>query len=122
MPGAKRGEKGDGEESYKIGREPVGLAQSREDAVLDVLDPDIFVDTHSLENGVKTRQSGSGQDRDYKISNSFGLARKMSDQSIKKEDITKGRDQAAVKAGVVTPKTGVTVDTKNSGSNLGREK
>jgi len=46
----------------------------------------------------------------------------MSDESVKKKDITDSRDQPAMKARVVAPKAGVTVDGDDSRNDLRGEK
>lgn len=51
-------EEGKGEKCDQIGREPVRLTKSREDSVLDILDPEMFVDTEVFEDAVDRDERG----------------------------------------------------------------
>ena len=55
----------DGEEKAKIGGQPIGLTKGGKDPGLDILDPDVFVDTKMLGDTKgsdgKTGQEGASQ-------------------------------------------------------------
>ena len=75
------------ENSDEIGRKPVGLAKSGEDTVLDILDPDIFINAHFFQDGVKSGYCGGGQNSGDEILNRFWIAGEMGDQGIKQDDV-----------------------------------
>ena len=51
-------EKREGKKGDEKSGEPVGLAKSGKDAILDILDPDVFVDTKMFEDGVEGDNGG----------------------------------------------------------------
>ena len=100
-------------------REPVGLAESGENAVLDVLHPDIFVDTQTFEDGIKRNQSGRGENGGDEMSDGLGLVGEMGDEGVVKDDIGNRGHEATVETRIITPKTGMGVDGNDGGNNLG---
>ncbi len=113
----KDGNRKNGDE---VGREPVGLAQSGEDAILDVLDPELFIDTQVFKDGVEGDQN-SGAENGVENELDFG-GLDVGDKGRVKDDIGNGTHQAAMKTGVITPKTSVGVNGKDSRENLRKEK
>ena len=50
--------KREGKKGNEKSGEPVGLTKSGKDAILDILDPDVFVDTKMFEDGVEGDNGG----------------------------------------------------------------
>jgi len=54
--------KGEGEKSNQVSGEPVGLAESGENPVLDILNPEMFVDTEVFKNAVDRDEGGGAEE------------------------------------------------------------
>ena len=88
---------------------------------MDILNPDVFVDTEVFKDSVKRNNGGGGENGSKQIFNGLGFVLEVSDEGIVEGDVGNGGHQAAVEAGVVTPETGVGVDGDDGRDDLGSE-
>ena len=72
-------EKSKRQKSDKISGEPVGLSKGGEDTVLNILNPDIFIDAKVFENGIQRGDNSRGENGGEKVFDGFGFAGKVGD-------------------------------------------
>lgn len=111
---------GKGEEDTKVGSQPIGLTEGGKDAVLDILNPGVFVDAKVLGDGVDgDKCSGDKRGVDDLAAEFDG---KMGVKNEVKEDVTDKREKATVEAGVVAKERSVRVNGVYGGDGLGEKK
>jgi hypothetical protein len=101
----------------EVGGEPIGLAESREYAVLYVLDPKIFVDPKVLEDGIKANNKSRSKREINEFSRSFFV--QVKDDSKIDYCVAERAKETLVKATIISPQGSMNVEARNSGNALG---
>ena len=101
----------DGKNGDEVGREPVGLTKGRKNAVLDILDPHIFVDTEMFEDSVSSDEKWGAHNRVEKEREFF--MGDVGNYSVKENDVADSWSEATMEAGIVAVDASMRVNWKD---------